>query len=278
MFKENKDFFLYIIGIVAFLVISVFVLNVYLESPSSNETEEGSVETGSESCGFLGLGCFLNSFSGDGYEIKQYSEYPNMGINTEKDYRVIIKTNKGDFTIDLFEKNAPKAVNSFLFLVTEDFYDDVYFHRVIDNLLIQTGDRNTLDSNPDNDGQGGSGYTFEDEVNWDSLSFSKAKRQQLKNLGYSTNKDVRSKHLEQKSVAMANGGPNTNGSQFFIIMASSDDSLVRGLEGRHTVFGKVVSGWKVVEEISNSKVDNPSSSSPKPLENIYITDIEFFSK
>ncbi|MBN2016209.1 peptidylprolyl isomerase [Candidatus Dojkabacteria bacterium] len=197
-----------------------------------------------------------------------------MSIDTSKNYKAVFKTNYGDFEIDLYERNAPVAVNNFVFLVNEDYYDGVKFHRLAKGLLIQAGDRNTLDSNLDNDGLGGPGYTFEDEINWDSMNFSNAKIQQLENLGYSTNSEVESLHLEQKSIALANDGPNTNGSQFFIVTASSDDKAVKGLEGRHTVFGIVISGWEVILNIENIEVDDPSSNFPRPLEDIIINDIE----
>jgi cyclophilin family peptidyl-prolyl cis-trans isomerase len=144
---------------------------------------------------------------------------------------------------------------------------------VIRGTLIQTGDRNTLDGNTENDGLGGPGYIFEDEVNWNSLKFSLAKRQQLVNLGYSTNSSVSSKHLLQKSVAMANDGPDTNGSQFFIITGESDDPIVKGLEGRHTVFGEVIEGWDVVLFINSVDVDDEASSSPKPIEDIRVLEV-----
>lgn len=260
MIKENKDFFLYVLGIIVLFIVTVALLG-YI-TPGQGPGGE---------CGFLGLNCFFdNLFKKE----MVWSEPPEMTIDVLKDYKAVVKTNLGDFEIDLYEQNAPTTVNNFVFLSRENYYDGVKFHRVAQGFLVQTGDRNTLDSDPTNDGQGGPGYIFEDEINWSSLNLSQAKIQQLTNLGFNTNENVSSWHLERKSVAMANSGPNTNGSQFFVVTASSIDTSVKGLEGRHTVFGKVISGWEVIEAIQSVEVDDPSSSSPRPLEDIVILDIE----
>lgn len=258
MVKENKDFFLYILGIIVCFVLFLVGFDYFMPQQDSSE------------CGFLGINCWLNNL------FKQemvWASPPEMSIDVNKDYKATIKTNFGDFEVELYEKNALQTVNNFIFLANEDFFDGVKFHRVVNGFLVQTGDRNTLDADPNNDGEGGAGYTLEDEINWDSLDFSKAKIQQLTNLGFSSKESVVSRHLEWKSVAMANSGPDTNGSQFFIVTAASSAASVKGLEGRHTVFGKVVSGWEIVERIENVEVDDPTSSSPRPLEDIVITDV-----
>lgn len=257
MVKENKEFFLYILGIFVLFFLMLFVLD-YI-NPGTVSTSE---------CGFLNFKCWFVD-----EDKKVYAEAPEMTIDTAKDYKAIIKTNLGDFEIDLYEKNAPKAVNNFIFLANDDYYDGVKFHRVIKGLLIQAGDRNTLDSDDENDGLGGPGYTFEDEVNWESLDFSEAKKQQLTNLGYKSKIGLISKHLERKSVAMANSGSDSNGSQFFIITADSNDPKVKNLDGRHTVFGLVISGWNIIDVIENVEVNDPTSSSPKPLEDIIVIDV-----
>ncbi len=259
MIKEHKEYFLTILGTIVLAVMSIFLFSFLLSSPGS-----------SYNCNLFDIPCVLERLFGG---TKQYDEPPEMMIEEDVDYKAVIKTTEGDFTIDLFEKNAPKSVNNFVFLSKDDYYDGVRFHRVIDDLLIQTGDRNTMDSDPENDGMGDPGYTFDDEIGWNSLNLSRAKRQQLSNLGYSNDKDVKSKHLKMRSVAMANSGPDKNGSQFFIVTADSDDETIKGLEGKHTVFGKVVSGWDVIEKIESAEVDDPNSNSPKPLEDIIILDV-----
>jgi cyclophilin family peptidyl-prolyl cis-trans isomerase len=129
-----------------------------------------------------------------------------------------IHTNHGPIAIELFEDDAPKTVANFTKLAGEGFYDGVIFHRVIPDFMIQGGD-------PTGTGSGGPGYTFEDEFN--------------------DNKVVRG------ALAMANAGPNTNGSQFFIVTTEA----ASWLDGKHTVFGRVTEGMDVVNEISALETD-----------------------
>ena len=150
-------------------------------------------------------------------EKKQYDKPPEMKIDPNKKYVATIKTNKGDIKIDLFAKDAPKTVNNFVFLAREKFYDGVSFHRVIADFMIQGGD-------PTGSGRGGPGYRFEDEVD------------PQKNPN---------KHAPG-TLSMANAGPGTNGSQFFITHVATPH-----LDGKHTVFGRVQddASKKVVDSI-----------------------------
>lgn len=177
---------------------------------------------------------------------KKYDKAPAMQIDKAKDYQAKISTSMGDITIDLFEKDAPIAVNNFVFLAKDKFYDGVTFHRVIKDFMIQTGD-------PLGSGMGGPGYTFEDELN----------------NGYKYTPGV---------VAMANAGPNTNGSQFFI--GSGPD--VTGLDNspNYTIFGKVTGGMDVVEKIAGTKVKkHPQTSEPSvPEQTITIKSITIIEK
>lgn len=134
---------------------------------------------------------------------KQYDAAPEMIIDPQKSYGATIETNKGDIELDLFAADAPKTVNNFVYLARDGFYDGVVFHRVISNFMVQGGD-------PTGTGRGGPGYRFEDEVN-----------------------NNPNKH-ETGTLSMANAGPNTNGSQFFVTHAPQPH-----LDGRHTVFGQV---------------------------------------
>jgi peptidyl-prolyl cis-trans isomerase B (cyclophilin B) len=143
----------------------------------------------------------------------QWDKAPEMQIDTEKIYRVKMDTSKGMIELDLYPEYAPKTVNNFVFLTQQGYYDGVSFHRVIPNFVIQGGD-------PTGTGAGGPGYKFEDELRQNPL-----------------------KH-ETNSLSMANAGPNTNGSQFFITHSPQPH-----LDGKHTVFGKVVSGAEVVDAI-----------------------------
>jgi len=144
---------------------------------------------------------------------QHWSSPPDVIINPEKNYKAILHTENGDIIINLFEKRVPKTVNNFVFLSKEGFYDDTIFHRVMMNFMIQTGD-------PTGTGSGGPGYTFEDEFH----------------------KDLR--HNKPGIVSMANAGPNTNGSQFFITHVPTP-----WLDGKHAVFGEVEDGMDVVFSI-----------------------------
>jgi peptidyl-prolyl cis-trans isomerase B (cyclophilin B) len=144
---------------------------------------------------------------------KQYSAPPSMAIDLARKYSATFETSKGSIVCDLFAKDAPKTVNNFVFLVREGFYNGTVFHRVLANFMIQGGD-------PTGTGRGGPGYRFEDET-----------------------KGNPNKH-KVGSLSMANAGPNTNGSQFFITHVVTD-----WLDGKHTVFGQVASGQDVVNKI-----------------------------
>src|SRR5665213_2777212 len=144
---------------------------------------------------------------------KQYAAAPPMTLDTSKNYTATFNTSRGAIVCELFTKEAPKTVNNFLFLVKDKFYDGTKFHRVIENFMVQGGD-------PEGTGRGGPGYRFADE-------FSPASH----------------KH-KVGSLSMANAGPNTNGSQFFITHVVTD-----WLDGKHTVFGQVKTGQDVVNSI-----------------------------
>ncbi|XOS92883.1 peptidylprolyl isomerase [Brevibacillus laterosporus] len=176
---------------------------------------------------------------------KQYDKAPEMKIDPNKNYEAVVETNKGSFTIQLFAKDAPKTVNNFVFLANDHFYDGIKFHRIIQSFMIQTGD-------PKGDGTGGPGYSFEDE---------------LKN-GHSYDKGV---------VAMANAGPNTNGSQFFI--GSGDD--VKNLEAqpKYTIFGKITAGMDTIDKIAATPVKaNAFGENSTPSETITIQKITVTEK
>jgi len=136
-----------------------------------------------------------------------------MQLDAKKKHTATFETSRGAIVCELFATEAPKTVNNFVFLAREGFYDGTVFHRVIDNFMIQGGD-------PTGTGRGGPGYRFEDEVK------SNPHRHQV------------------GSLSMANAGPNTNGSQFFITHIVTD-----WLDGKHTVFGRVLSGQDVVNAV-----------------------------
>ncbi len=150
---------------------------------------------------------------------QQWNTPPEMQIDPEKNYTAKINTNKGVIEIELYPQYAPITVNNFVFLAREGYYNGVAFHRVISNFMVQGGD-------PTGTGRGGPGYRFQDEFTGNPL-----------------------RHDGPGVLSMANAGPGTNGSQFFITHSAQPH-----LDGRHTVFGKVTSGMDVVNAIRQGDV------------------------
>jgi peptidyl-prolyl cis-trans isomerase B (cyclophilin B) len=144
---------------------------------------------------------------------KQYSAPPPLTIDASKKYSAVFNTLRGEIVCELFAKEAPNTVNNFVFLARDKFYDGTVFHRVLADFMIQGGD-------PTGTGRGGPGYKFADEV-----------------------KSNPNQH-QVGTLSMANAGPNTNGSQFFITHV-----VTNWLDGKHTVFGKVLSGQDTVNAI-----------------------------
>lgn len=174
---------------------------------------------------------------------EQIAEEENM---EQKDMiKATISTAEGVIKLELYPKVAPKTVANFVKLATVKFYDGTKFHRVIPEFMIQGGDPLSKDSDPSNDGTGGPGYQFEDEINPKSLGLSDLEIQRLEAAGYRYDDTLQSLPVDVGALAMANAGPNTNGSQFFIVTYSPQPHL----NGRHTVFGKVVEGMDVVRSI-----------------------------
>lgn len=160
----------------------------------------------------------------------QVERPPKIAIDPSKDYRAVLRTSCGRIELELFADRTPETANNFVFLAREGFYDGLTFHRVVDGFVVQGGD-------PSGDGTGGPGYTFEDEI-VDGLGFD-------------------GKGL----LAMANSGPGTNGSQFFITLGPAEH-----LNGLHTIFGRVIEGMDVVERIGKL----PVGPADRPTETVYI--------
>ncbi len=171
-----------------------------------------------------------------GSTITQYSAPPPMTIDQDKSYTATIQTNHGDMVIDLFPKEAPITVNNFVFLAREGFYDGVVFHRIIADFMIQGGD-------PTGTGRGGPGYRFQDEKVMRPYS--------------------------RGTLAMANAGPNTNGSQFFIVHQDYP------LPPNYNVFGLVREGLDVLDALASVAVGGPQRSDPlepQVIQTIQITE------
>ena len=166
-----------------------------------------------------------------------YSAPPAMSLDDSKAYSATIKTNHGDINVELFSADVPVTVNNFVFLAREGFYKDGQFHRVIKDFMIQGGC-------PTGDGTGGPGYRFQDEP---------VTRSYVKGI-----------------LAMANAGPNTNGSQFFIVHGADV-----GLPPNYTIFGNVTGGMDVVDNIATSPVTTGRSGEPStPTTALEINDVE----
>jgi cyclophilin family peptidyl-prolyl cis-trans isomerase len=167
---------------------------------------------------------------------KQWEKPPEMKIDTAKKYSAVIETSKGNIKVELFAKEVPQTVNNFVFLANEKFYDGVKFHRIIKDFMVQTGD-------PKGDGTGGPGYTFADETV--------------------------SRDYKRGTLAMANSGPNTNGSQFFLIHKDYD------LPKQYTIFGQIdpkdSESLKVLDAIAEVPVEKNVTGEPsKPKEEVII--------
>ena len=149
---------------------------------------------------------------------EKYSAPHEMKIDRDRTYLLTIMTDRGEIELELFPEYAPKTVNNFICLAKDGYYDGIIFHRVIPNFMVQGGD-------PTGTGRGGPGYNFEDEFAGNPLQH------------------------ETGSLSMANAGPGTNGSQFFITHCPQPH-----LNGKHTVFGKVTKGQDVVDAIRQGDV------------------------
>ena len=163
--------------------------------------------------------------------MKSYPSSPQMTIDSQKSYNATIDTSAGQMTAELFASEAPATVNNFVFLARDGFYDGVIFHRVISGFMIQGGD-------PTGTGRGGPGYRFNDEP---------VKRR-----------------YERGILAMANAGPNTNGSQFFIMHADY------GLPPNYTIFGRLTGGEDVLDRIATAS----TGANDRPTEPVSISSVE----
>jgi cyclophilin family peptidyl-prolyl cis-trans isomerase len=167
---------------------------------------------------------------------KQWKNPPAMAIDNKKKYQATLHTEKGDIILELFSDKTPITVNNFVFLSREGYYDGVIFHRVIENFMVQGGD-------PTGTGRGGPGYTFKDEFN------------------------PTLKHDKPGILSMANAGPGTNGSQFFITHVPTP-----WLDGKHSVFGQVVGGMDVLMSIPPRDPGRPEYPGVK-IKSVTITEM-----
>ena len=165
---------------------------------------------------------------------RQYDSQPDLTIDLDTDYAATLHTNQGDINIRFRPAEAPQAVNNFLFLAREGLYDGVIFHRVVPGFVVQGGD-------PDGTGRGGPGYKFRDELEGDGK-------------------------YGRGVVAMANAGPNTNGSQFFICLANA------GLPHSYTIFGDVTDGMEAVDAVAALPRSGERPTTDAVIERVTITE------
>tara|TARA_B100001750_G_scaffold188182_1_gene157809 strand:+ start:8897 stop:9532 length:636 start_codon:yes stop_codon:yes gene_type:complete len=181
----------------------------------------------------ISIGCLKEEKKEGELLVNKYNEAPSMVIDPNKTYRAIFKTSAGDFTVELFADKVPVTVNNFVFLARDKYYDGTTFHRVIPEFMAQGGD-------PSGTGMGGPGYRFDDEF------------------------DQTLRHDSPGILSMANAGPGTNGSQFFITFVATPH-----LDDRHAVFGRVIDGLDIALAIEPR--DPASSATPgQTLEEVTI--------
>ena len=203
-------------------------------SPASSPTPPPAETLAAGASSASGGGPVKRYVNMGGVSIAQYSTVPPIAIDTTANYTAVIRTSLGTMVIELFVGQAPVTVNNFIFLVNDGFYNDVIFHRVIPSFMIQGGD-------PTGTGTGGPGYSFQDEFAA-GLTFDQPGR-----------------------LAMANAGPGTNGSQFFVTTVPTPN-----LDGKHTIFGQVTEGQDVADAISRTR----TGAQDRPVEPVVIQGIE----
>lgn len=217
---EQKRLYTIIGGAVGVLILALIVWQVWPE-PEAEPAADSTAATTLEGERPLAA---LTPAERNNY----YSAAPEMSIDTSKTYEAVITTEKGEMRFALFDDQAPVTVNNFVFLASQGFYDGTIFHRVLADFMAQGGD-------PTGTGGGGPGYQFEDEFD-DSLSFDR-----------------------RGLLAMANSGPGTNGSQFFITFNGENSSHLTGL---HTIFGELIEGDDVLSAIT---LRDPGSATPADI-------------
>ena len=200
---------------VLFAMSSVLVVTAQDASPEASP----QADAGDYGTPIATLDCWSDEPDSSTAGYPQFPGVPEMKIDTTKAYFATVETNRGTFVIQLFADVAPVTVNNFACLATNDYFEGVIFHRIIRDFMIQTGD-------PTGTGRGGPGYSFNDELPDDQINYTEG------------------------TVSMANSGPNTNGSQFFVNTANNSSTLQKN----YTVFGQVVEGEDVVKLIAEVPV------------------------
>ena len=241
--KRRRNIRLIAVGIVILLVVGMAFAATTSGGGNDDEREtpaadatDAAAEDGAAACG---------AEVPEIPEPKQYDAPPEMALEDGVDYSAVIQTSCGDISIDLLEDQAPTTVNNFVFLAREGFYDGLTWHRIVGNFVIQGGD-------PEGTGQGGPGYQFDDEL------------------------PKKAKDYVYGAVAMANSGPNTNGSQFFIVV-SEPIGKPAGLQPLYSLFGKAdEASFETIGEIARQETfgGNDPAQADMPITPVYIEAIE----
>jgi cyclophilin family peptidyl-prolyl cis-trans isomerase len=211
--------------------------------------------------------------------LKFVSEKPiEISININLNYFAQIETDKGSFTVDLFETSTPWNVSNITNLANQGFYNATTFHRVSKDFLIQGGDENSKDEDRSDDGRGNLGYVVTDEINLQFAGLSDERITQLISQGYSSKLNVGNSKFEKYSFVIANDGPNTNGSQFFIVLGEDNDKRYEDMNGKFTIIGKVISGFNTLEMISRAELEDSNSISSRPKEDIKINSFRILTQ
>jgi len=244
-----------IVGIIIIAIIAIIIGLLVLLQKQPKSLEKAVDENGLEIVGDLGAAPQKEEVSVPPQQEKTqeiadtdlpdstitYSKQPDMTIDTKKEYSAVLTTTAGEMTIEFTTKETPITVNNFVTLAKDTFYDNTIFHRVIKGFMIQGGD-------PKGNGTGGPGYKFDDE-------------------------EFEGEY-DRGTVAMANSGPNTNGSQFFIIHESS-----ASLPANYVIFGKVTEGLDVVDAIATAQVTTGPSGEPStPIKPVKIVSVEIIEQ
>jgi peptidyl-prolyl cis-trans isomerase B (cyclophilin B) len=260
--KRNKKVIKAIAGAVIFVLVVFAAYQVNIALNSKNNNIGNNASTNSVNNVNLQNGSVVES--GASEDDKNLQD--NLVLENEANKVAVIETSKGNIRLELYTNDAPKTVENFVKLAGENFYGGIKFHRVISDFMIQGGDPISKgeygkdfvyngEDNPNNlpvAGTGGPGYKFEDEINPWSLGLDENTIKLYESQGYKYRKDLSSHKMTVGALAMANSGPNTNGSQFFIVTRKDQPHL----DGRHTVFGKVIEGMDVVRNIEQGDVMN----------------------
>ena len=217
------------VAVIAVLAVAVAVLLALLlsqEDEADNaDSPVATVESAAqgtpvaEDLGYRPDGCWPDGAASEEAGAPQWENPPEMVIDEDASYTVVISTKRGDMTFEMNTDAAPTTVNNFICLAANDFYDITPFHRVIAGFMVQGGD-------PTGTGGGGPGYRFEDELPGDDLNYTKG------------------------TLAMANAGPDTQGSQFFIVHGDQGGNLPKN----YTIFGQMIEGEDVLDDIADSEV------------------------